>query len=112
VAAVETQALAGQAIRIRARCVNGLTEAAVLMPHPMETGLRHGDGGATLPAHFITEVRVSVKGRTVLEARMSIAVSQDPLLRFRFRGAHAGDPITASWTDNLGQRRSDESLIG
>jgi sulfur-oxidizing protein SoxZ len=111
VAAVESSA-AAQAIRIRARCTEGLTEAVVLMPHPMETGLRQHDSGKALPAHFITDVRVSVKGRTVLEARMSIAVSQDPLLRFRFRGVQAGDTITASWTDNFGQRRSDESVIG
>jgi sulfur-oxidizing protein SoxZ len=100
-----------QAIRIRARCKDGVTEALVLMPHPMETGMRHTEAGALLPAHFITQVRVAVAGRSVLEARMSIAVSQDPLLQFRFRGAAAGERISVSWTDNLGQHRTDDSLI-
>jgi sulfur-oxidizing protein SoxZ len=98
-------------IRIRARLVGGVTRVLILMPHPMETGLHKDEAGAVLPAHFITEVRVSVGTRTVLEARMSIAVSRDPLLSFRFRGGAVGEPLTVTWTDNQGERRSDEALI-
>jgi sulfur-oxidizing protein SoxZ len=100
-----------QAIRIRAQLKGEITEAVILMPHPMETGLRHNSHGALLPAHHITDMRASVNGRTVLEARLTMAMSQDPLLRFRFRGAAVGDRINVSWTDNQGQRRSDESAI-
>jgi sulfur-oxidizing protein SoxZ len=100
-----------QPIRIRARVRDGVTEALVLMPHPMETGMRMSETGSLVPAHFITDVRVSVAGRTVLDARMSFAVSRDPLLAFRFRGATAGDVITVAWTDNRGERRTDEALI-
>jgi sulfur-oxidizing protein SoxZ len=98
-------------IRIRAKAKDRVTDVVVLMPHPMETGLRKDAAGALIDAHYITEVQVSVAGRTVLEAQMSIAVSRDPLMSFRFRGGQAGDPITVTWTDNRGNRRTDEAII-
>ena len=98
-------------IRIRARKRQGVTEVHVLMPHPMETGLRHDQAGRTIEAHYITDVEVAVEGRIVLSATMGIAISQDPLLAFRIRDAHVGDRITVSWIDNLGARRFDEARV-
>jgi sulfur-oxidizing protein SoxZ len=77
----------------------------------METGLRKDDRGTLVEAHYITDVRIATAGRTVLEARMSIAVSQDPLLSFRFKGGRAGERISVTWRDNKGDKRSDETLI-
>jgi sulfur-oxidizing protein SoxZ len=77
----------------------------------MESGFRRDDAGELLPAHFITTVRISVAGRSVLEATMSPAVSQDPLLSFRFRGGNAGDRIRVAWIDNKGHQRADEAVI-
>jgi sulfur-oxidizing protein SoxZ len=98
-------------IRIRAKIKDGLTEVLILMPHPMETGLRKDEAGIPVAAHYITNVRVAVAERSVLEARISIAVSRDPLLNFRFRGAKLGDRMMVSWTDNHGDKRIDETLI-
>ena len=101
----------GDPIRIRARVKDGVTEAHVLMPHPMETGFRHDESGHLVEPHYITNVRIEVAGRAVLTARMSIAVSADPLLTFRFRGASPGDRVTVAWTDNLGDARTDEAIV-
>ena len=98
-------------IRIRARVQNGIADVMILMPHPMETGLRQDESGHTKPAHFITRMKVTVAERTVFSARMSFAVAQDPLLNFRFSGARAGERIRVAWTDNLGEARVDEALI-
>lgn len=98
-------------IRIRARLRNGVAEVHVLMPHPMETGLRADRAGQAIAAHYITDVRVTIAGRAVLAARMGQAVSQDPLLVFRVRNAKAGERITVAWTDNLGGRRMDEAIV-
>ena len=103
--------LVAEPIRIRVRLKNGVAEAHVLMPHPMETGFREDAGGHLIDAHYITDVRIAVAGRPVLKARLGIAVSTDPLLTFRFRGADAGDRVTVAWTDNRGVTRSDEALI-
>jgi len=98
-------------IRARQRAGEGVTELVFLMPHPMETGLRKNPAGGFVPAHFISELRVSVQGRTVFEARLTAAVSRDPLLSLRFRGAQAGDRVTVDWLDTQGNRRSDSGLI-
>lgn len=99
------------AIRIRAKITDGVAEAHVLMPHPMETGFRHDDDGRLIDAHYITDVHIEVAGRTVLTAWMGIGVSADPLLSFRFRGARPGERITVSWTDNKGDVQSGEGTV-
>ena len=98
-------------IRIRARLRDGLTEVHVLMPHPMETGLRADAAGLRVAAHHITDVQIKVGDRPVLSARMSMAVSQDPLLSFRFKGGSLGDRVTVAWTDTRGEQRTDEISI-
>lgn len=100
-----------EAIRIRARASGNSTDVLVLMPHPMETGLRRNASGGLIPAHFITDVKVSVEGRLVFGAQMSLAVSQDPLLAFRFSGGKAGDRIVVTWVDNRGDRRVDAGTV-
>lgn len=98
-------------IRIRAEAKNGGTEIHVLMPHPMETGFHKDQAGDFVPAHYITEVRIEVDGKAVLNAMLSRAVSEDPLLYFRIKGGAPGGQVTVSWLDTRGERRSDEARI-
>jgi len=98
-------------IRIRALLKGDITDVHVLMPHPMETGLRQDDAGQFVAAHFITEVQIQVAGRVVLKATLGRGVSADPLLHFRLRGVAAGERISVAWVDTRGERRSDESAI-
>ena len=98
-------------IRIRANSKGGVTDVHVLMPHPMETGFRVDAAGNSIAAHYITDVQISVAGRPVLQATLSRAVSEDPLLYFRFNGGNVDDKITVAWTDTQGERRIDEALI-
>jgi sulfur-oxidizing protein SoxZ len=98
-------------IRIRARVQNGVADVTILMPHPMETGLRQDESGRVLPAHFITNVSVTVGERSVFSARMSFAVARDPLLKFRFAGAASGQRLRVAWTDSLGEACIDEVVI-
>ncbi len=100
-----------QPIRIRATCAGDVTDVRVLMPHPMTTGLGHDAQGGTVEPHHITDVEVTIAGRVVLAARMGIAVSQDPLLSFRVRGARPGDAVVVRWTDNRGARRTDQARV-
>lgn len=100
-----------QPIRIRTRLRNDVAEVHVLMPHPMETGMRSDESGMLVPAHFITDVDVRVGTRQVFAARMSFAVSRDPLLSFRFSGAAVGQRLRVAWTDSRGDARIDEAVI-
>lgn len=100
------------AMRIRARLRDGLAEVQLLVPHPMETGMRQDATGQLVPAHHITHLQASVGERVVFSVQMSIAVARDPLLAFRFRGAQAGDRLRVAWTDTRGLVRVDEAVIG
>lgn len=98
-------------IRIRARSKDGITEVMVLMAHPMETGLGLDASGRGRRARYISDVEIKLGDRTVLRARLSIAVSKDPLISFRFKGANPGDRIDVAWSDNLGDRGTGSASI-
>ena len=99
-------------MRIRAQSKDGVTEVRVLMAHPMETGQRKDASGNLIPGHYIKDVKAMVGDRTVLSAQWGPAISQNPFLHFKFKGAKPGDKIRITWTDNKGETRTDEATIG
>jgi len=98
-------------IRVRTKLEGDLVQMRVLISHPMETGLRKNDAGELVPAHFIELVSFTHKERTILSAQWGPAVSRNPYLSFKFRGAAKGDKITISWVDNQGESWTDEAFI-
>jgi sulfur-oxidizing protein SoxZ len=103
-------------MRLRASHAQGVTEVRVLVKHIMESGQRHDAAGKPIPAHYITEVQahhVAAQGapRLVLQAHWSTAIAQNPVLFFQFKGGAPGDKVVLQWVDNLGLRRTDETLI-
>ncbi|MCW9024362.1 MAG: thiosulfate oxidation carrier complex protein SoxZ, partial [Gammaproteobacteria bacterium] len=101
-----------QSIRARARLKDGVTTVKALITHKMETGLRKDKKtGKVIPAHFIQEVTCQHNGKTVVLAQWGPAVSKNPYLSYQFTGGKAGDPISISWVDNLGEKDSISSTI-
>ncbi|HEV8552823.1 MAG TPA: thiosulfate oxidation carrier complex protein SoxZ [Casimicrobiaceae bacterium] len=98
-------------MKIRASAVGDSTEVKVLMSHEMETGQRKDAQGQTIPAWFIQNVVVTWNGRTVLSAQWGTAVAKNPFLSFKFKGGAKGDKIAITWTDNRGDKRTDETVI-
>jgi sulfur-oxidizing protein SoxZ len=99
-------------MRIRAAVDgNGITEVKVLMNHEMETGQRKDQAGKTIPAWFIQSVTATHNGKTVLSAQWGPAVSKNPFLSFKFKGAQKGDKVQVTWVDNRGDKRTDEATI-
>jgi sulfur-oxidizing protein SoxZ len=98
-------------MRIRAAANGDVTEVKILMSHPMETGQRKDASGQLVPAHFIDKVTATCNGKTVLTADWGPAVSKNPFLAFRFKGAKAGDKISVTWVDTNGATRTDEATI-
>ena len=98
-------------MRVRAQLKDGVTDVRVLMSHPMETGLRKDSAGKTIPALYINDVKASSGGKTVMAAKWGQAISQNPFLQFRFKGAKVGDKVAVTWTDNSGDTRTDEVAI-
>lgn len=99
-------------IKVRAKVKGGETVVKTLISHPMETGLRKDKKtGKKIPAHFIQEVTCEHKGNNVLTALWGTAVSKNPYLSFKFKGANAGDSLKISWVDNQGKSDSVEAKI-
>ena len=98
-------------MRIRAQANNGVATVRVLMSHEMETGQRKDAAGKTIPAWFIQEVSAALNGKTVLTAQWGPSVAKNPFLQFNIKGAKAGDKVAISWTDNRGEKRSDEAVV-
>ena len=101
----------GNPMRIRATEAGGVVEVKVLMSHIMETGQRKDASGNIVPAHFIQTVTVTCNGKTVLTAEWGPAVSKDPFMSFKFKGAAKGDKVTVKWVDTKGDTRTDEATI-
>jgi sulfur-oxidizing protein SoxZ len=99
-------------MKIRAQLRGDVADVKVLIFHPMETGLRKDEvTGQQVPMHFIQTLTATHNGRTVLEAQLSQAVSKNPFLNFRVRGAKPGDKIMVGWVDNRGEKASMESTL-
>jgi len=98
-------------MKIRATLKGDTADVRILMLHPMETGQRKNSKGVVIPLHFIRNVLVTHNGKTVLDAQWSQAVSRNPFLGLRIKGAKAGDKIGVTWTDNKGEKRTDEVTV-
>lgn len=99
-------------MRMRVKLDGDVADVKVLIFHPMETGLRKDPAtGELLPMHFIKTVRATHNDNTVLESQWSRAVSRNPFLNFRVRGARTGDRIAISWEDNRGDSARIEATV-
>ncbi len=99
-------------IKIRAKAKGDVTTVKTLISHPMESGLRKDSKtGEKIPAHHITEVTAEHKGNVVMTANWGGAISKNPYLSFKFKGAASGDMIKISWVDNKGEGDSAEAKI-
>ena len=100
-----------KSIKMRASLRGDETTVKALITHAMETGLRKDKKGNKIPAHHITEVTCEHAGKTVMVAQWGPAVSKNPYLAFKFKGAKAGDSVKLSWVDNKGESDSSEAKI-
>lgn len=98
-------------MRIRAQAQGEKTTVSVLVSHEMESGQRKDASGKTVPAWFIQNIVATHNGKTVMSAQWGPAVSKNPFLRFSFKGGKAGDKVVLSWSDNKGDKRTDEAVI-
>jgi sulfur-oxidizing protein SoxZ len=98
-------------MRIRAQAAGDKTTVRVLMSHEMESGLRKDPSGKLIPAWHIQDVSATLNGKVVMTAQWGPSVSKNPFLQFTIKGAKAGDKVGVNWTDNKGEKRSDEATV-
>jgi len=91
---------------------DGAAEVRVRVTHPMETGQRvDRNTKQKIPAHYIQKMTFAVNGKQVAVTDLGPAISKDPLVGVRLKGAKAGDKVTVSWSDNKGESGSAEAVI-
>lgn len=96
-------------IKMRAKLSDDICTVKAIIKHPMETGLRKdAKTGKTVPAYFISSVTVEHNGEQVASSDWSGAVSSDPYVTFRFKGASKGDVVRLTWIDNQGATDTSE----
>lgn len=99
------------AMKISAKIIGDVLEIRVLVKHAMETGQAKDTAGRAIPAHFVKHLTVSVGERPVFDAQLGTAISRNPVFAFKVKGAKIGDKVVVSWTDNRGDRRTDEATV-
>ena len=98
--------------RIRTKTQNGATEVLVLVSHPMETGQRvDPKTKEKIPAHFIQKLSFTLNGKEVAVVDLGVAVSKDPLVGVKLKGAKAGDKVKVTWSDNKGESNNSEAAV-
>jgi sulfur-oxidizing protein SoxZ len=99
-------------IKIRSKRLDGKTQIRMLISHPMEHG-RNKDPKTNqlIPEHFIQELTVKHNDKIVMNSNMGAGVSKDPYFAFMLKGGAAGDKITVSWKDNLGNTDSEQHIL-
>lgn len=98
--------------RIRTKTQDGATEVLVLVSHPMETGQRvDPKTKEKIPAHFIQKMTFTLDGKEVAVANLGVAVSKDPLVGVKIKGAKAGAKIKVAWSDNKGESNTAEATV-
>ena len=100
--------------KIRTKSQGGVTDVLVLVSHPMETGQRPdpNDKEKKIPAHYIQKMIFTLNGKEVAAADLGAAVSADPLVGIKLKGAKAGDNLKITWTDTKGESGGGEATIG
>lgn len=98
-------------IRIRAIASNDIVNFKALIRHPMDSGFVKDSEGNVIPEHYIEVVTVKVGDKTVFTANWGPAVSKDPYLEFKFKGADKGDTVAVNWVDNKGESDSTSAKI-
>jgi sulfur-oxidizing protein SoxY len=89
-------------IKMRAKLQGNLTEAKVIIVHPMTTGRSKNSEGEMVPAHYIQTINASINDKPVLEMQCGTGISKNPYLTFYLTGAKLGDKLVVSWQDNQG----------
>jgi sulfur-oxidizing protein SoxZ len=89
---------------------NELFEVKVLISHPMESGQRRDQMGATIPRDIINHFHCTLDGETVLEAEFFPAIAANPFLSFSAVAEKSG-VLALTFTDDRGVTQTETVAI-
>ena len=86
-------------------------EARWIAGHPIETGFRLDDSGHRFPRNIITQVRVLLNGKLILDLEPGTGMSANPYLSFPVTVPPQGGNLAVEWLDDAGQRGAVQQLL-
>lgn len=87
-----------------------IVRVRALIEHRMETGLRAGADGTTVPRNIINEFEARIDGELLFVWKPETAISQNPYIEFTFKAQKPGD-LQMKWVDDAGVVITDSREI-
>ena len=99
-------------MKIKAKMKGDIVKVKALAKHDMTTYDQAAKKtGNREDANFITRITGSVNGKLVYEISTSQFLSKNPIFKFQFKGAKAGDKLEMTWVDRKGNTKTDKAKI-
>ena len=96
-------------MKIKAKVKGDAVSVKVMVKHEMLTYDQAKKKGKE--ANFITHVTAKANDKVVYDLSSSQFLSKNPIFKFSFKGAKAGDKVEITWTDLLGNTKTDSKKI-
>jgi sulfur-oxidizing protein SoxZ len=96
-------------MKIKAKLEGDVVKVKALLKHEMLTYDQAKKKGKE--ANFITHIIAKCNNKVVFEMSSSQFLSKNPLVKFAFKGAKAGDEVEITWKDLKGNTKSKATKI-
>ncbi|HIM93407.1 MAG TPA: thiosulfate oxidation carrier complex protein SoxZ [Campylobacterales bacterium] len=96
-------------MKVKAKLKGDVVNVKVLAKH-VNAGPEEAEK-KKIDANFITSVVAKCNDKVVYEMSGSGFVSKNPLYKFKFKGAKAGDKVEVTWTDLKGKTETKAKAI-
>jgi sulfur-oxidizing protein SoxZ len=99
-------------MKIKSKLKGDIVETKVMASHEMMTyDVAEKKTGNREDANFITHITATINGKVVYEASTSQFLSKNPIFKFSFKGAKAGDVLNVNWVDRKGNKEDEKETI-
>lgn len=99
-------------MKIKAKIKGDIVKVKAMAKHDMTTyDQAEKKTGNREDANFITRITASVNGKLVYEVSTSQFLSKNPIFKFKFKGAKAGDTLEVTWVDRKGNTKTGKATI-
>lgn len=96
-------------MKIKAKVKGDMVAVKVMVKHDMLTYDQAKKKGKE--ANFITHITAKANDKVVYDLSSSQFLSKNPLFKFKFKGAKAGDKVEVTWVDLLGNTKTSSKKI-
>jgi len=96
-------------MKVKAKLKGDIVGVKTLIKHSMLTYDQAKKKGKD--ANFITYITAKCNDKVVFEMSSSQFLSKNPLIKFKFKGAKAGDKVEVTWKDLKGNTKSKTAKI-